>query len=321
MRRTFVFSGLIVTCMGWGGVAGAQALEVDGSSTLFPVTSAVVDAVTKTNPDIQVNVSQSSTGSGLERFCAGEIAIADASRPIKPEEVTACEQGGVEFIELPVAADAVTVVANPSNMNVSCLTVPQLQTLFKEGGATTWADLDASWQPSNIKIFAPAPGSGTRDFFDEVVLAGEPMRGDTQENDDMLKIQQQVEADPNGLGLVGFSYFIGNPTNTTAVSIDAGQGYVWPSEQSILDGSYQPLTRPLFIYVNSDMLASDANLKALVTFFVDPANSDVIYGGGAIPFASDVTDLVNARLEQNVLGSAFSAAPAGQSVAQTLGGK
>jgi phosphate transport system substrate-binding protein len=255
------------------------SIEADGSSTVGPLTTAAAEAFQGENPDVVVTVGISGTGGGFERFCAGETDISDASRPIKEdEEVPICQENGVEYIELPVAVDALTVVTNKENDWATCLTVEQLNAIWgpeAEGKITNWNQVDPSFPDQELVLAGPGTDSGTFDYFTGEVNGEEgASRADYTASEDDNVIVQAVAGEPGGLGYFGYTYYEENQDTLNAVEIDGGGGCVAPSPEGAQDGSYTPLARPLFIYVNTAKLAEKPELQAFVQYYLD--NIDTI---------------------------------------------
>lgn len=233
-------------------------IAIDGSSTVYPITQAMAEDFGNES-DVRVNVAFSGTGGGFEKFCRGEIEISDASRKIKDTETQACTNSNItDVLELQVAIDALTVVANPDLNFLDCLTTAQLVQLFKTGGATKWSDLDPSWPADDIHFYYPGTDSGTFDYFlTEVVKkadANNTHRGDGTASEDDNVIAQGVENDPNGIGYFGFAYFQEAGSQLKDLKIDSGSGCVEPTFENALNGAYKPLSRPLFIYTRKSFL-------------------------------------------------------------------
>jgi phosphate transport system substrate-binding protein len=246
---------------------------VDGSSTVFPMSQAAAEFFREEAPNVQVPVGEAGTGGGFERFCAGETDINDASRPIDEDEVAACEEGGVEYTELLVATDALTVVVNP-DLDVDCLTVEQLVELWKPGSTiTNWSQLDPSFPDEDIALFGPGTDSGTYDYMASEVVdpdADEPAtRDDYEASEDDNVLVQGVAGTPGAVGYFGFTYFEQNEDQLKALAIDDGNGCVEPSAETARAGEYTPLARPLFIYVNNAKYNDNEATKAFVDFYIE----------------------------------------------------
>jgi phosphate transport system substrate-binding protein len=260
-----------------GGDAGSTStasqlsgtIRVDGSSTVYPLTEAAAELFRETNSGVQVPVSQSGTGGGFEKFCAGETDISDASRPIKDKEEQACAAKGVKYSELQVANDALTVVVSKDNTWASCLTVDQLKKIWEpKSKLTTWNQVDPSFPNEKLALFGPGTDSGTFDFFTEVINGEEgASRTDYSPSENDNVIVQGVAGVKGGLGYFGYTYFEENQDKLKAVQVDGGSGCVTPGVTAAQEGSYQPLSRPLFIYPSAAALQRP-EVKAFVEYYV-----------------------------------------------------
>src|SRR5688572_23454805 len=240
--------------------AQSQIVKVDGSSTVFPVTEAVAEDFQKAKKQqVKVTVGISGTGGGFKKFCRGETDISNASRPILKAEMADCAKAGVEYFELPVAFDALTVVINPKNSFIRQLTVAELKKMWEpaaQGKVTRWNQVNPQWPDQPMKLFGPGADSGTFDYFTEAVVGkSKSSRGDFTASEDDNVLVQGVSRDVNGLGYFGYAYYVENKDKLKAVPIvnDKGQA-VAPSMEAVLKGSYTPLARPIFIYVNAKSL-------------------------------------------------------------------
>ena len=282
------------------GLSGS--LRIDGSSTVGPLTQVVAEQFNTENPDVEVAVGESGTGGGFEKFCAGETVINDASRPIEPEEEALCRKGGVSFEEVQVANDALTVVLNNGNP-VACLTVDQLAEIWTpDNPANSWSDVSDLDPPfdAGIERFGPGTDSGTFDYFTGAINGEEGVQTKDYNNvgEDDNQTVTGVEGSEGGIGYFGYSYYKENEGNLKAAEIDGGDGCVAPSEETVQDGTYEPLGRPLFIYVNTEMLQSDEALGPFVQYYIDNAN-EISPQVGFIP----MTDAQQSKAESAVAGS------------------
>ena len=258
---------------GDGSLSGQIAVE--GSSTVLPITQAAAEAFSQENPDVRISVGGAGTGDGFEAFCAGETQISDASRPIDPEEeVPACEENGVEYIEIPVAYDGISVVVNPQNDFASDITMEELKTLWEpaaEDRITSWSQVRSEWPDQEMTLYGPGTESGTFDYFtDEVVGEEGASRSDYQASEDDNVLVQGVSGDPNSLGYFGFSYYETNQDTLKALAVDG----VEPNTQNIRSGDY-PLSRPLFIYVSTQALEENRAVEPFVDFYLENLNAFV----------------------------------------------
>jgi phosphate transport system substrate-binding protein len=261
---------------GGSGQALSGRIEVDGSSTVGPFVTAGAEEFQGQNADVQVTVGISGTGGGFERFCAGETDISDASRPIKEdEEVPVCQKNGIEYTELQVANDGIAVVVNKENDWAKCLTVEQLNKIWgPDSKVDNWNQVDPSFPDQKMTLAGPGTDSGTFDFFTAQINGEEDAsRTDYQATEDDNVIVQAVEGDKGGLGYFGLSYFEQNQESINDVEVDGGGGCVAPTTETVQDGSYTPLSRPLFIYVKNTSLQKP-EVKAFVQYLLD--NGDTI---------------------------------------------
>ena len=227
----------------------------DGSSTVFPITQAVAEEFMKVHQGVKVSVGIAGTGGGFKRFVVGETDINDASRPISEKEVDACKKSGVEYLELKVAIDGLSVVVNPKNDWCKAITVSQLKKLWNKGSTVKkWNELDPSWPDAEIRLYGPGPDSGTFDYFTEAVNGkAKESRSDYTPSEDDNVLVQGVNGDKNSLGYFGYAYYSDNQDKVKLLAIADGDDLskaVVPSDETILNGTYKPLSRPLFIYVN-----------------------------------------------------------------------
>ncbi len=252
---------------GGGGLAGT--VTGDGSSTVFPITQAVAEEFTAQNPDVEISVGISGTGGGFEKFCNGETDIQDASRPIEPSEADLCAKNGVEYVELQVAIDGLSVVVNPANDWTSCLTVEQLKAVWEPGSdVSSWHQVDPSFPDRPLTLYGPGTDSGTFDYFTGAIVGEEgASRSDYTASEDDNVLVQGVAGDENALGYFGYAYYVENSDKLKVLAIDGGSGCVEPTPETINDGSYTPLSRPLFVYVKEASLANPA-VVAFMDFYM-----------------------------------------------------
>ena len=247
-------------------------IEIDGSSTVFPVSEAVAEEFHKLHPDVRVNVGVSGTGGGFKRFTAGETDISDASRPIKDTEAQAAADNGIEYYPLRVAMDGLSVLVSPDNDFVECLSVEQLKAIWEPGSAVSnWNDVDPSFPDKKIVLYGPDTDSGTFDYFtEEVVGEAQASRADYTASADDNVLVQGIAGGRYSLGYFGYAYYAENADKLKLVSVDAGNGCVTPTSETIENGTYAPLSRPLFIYVSKQSLERP-EVKAFVEFYLDNA--------------------------------------------------
>ncbi len=254
-----------------GGLSGP--VLVDGSSTVAPLSSAAAELYGEQAPGVNVTVATSGTGGGFEQFCSGNTDISNASRPINEEEMDACSQAGIEFTELQVANDALTVVVNPANGWANCLTAQELSTMWapaSEGTITNWNQIDPGFPDRPLELFGPGTDSGTFDYFTDAINGAEgAARADYSASEDDNVLVQGVSGSPNATAYFGFTYFEENADSLKAVEVDGGQGCVAPSAETVQDGSYTPLARPLFIYVNDASYTNKPQVAGFVNFYAE----------------------------------------------------
>ena len=294
-------------------------ITIDGSSTVAPISKAVAEDFAKSNPKVKVPVGTSGTGGGFKKFCAGDIDIANASRPIKSKEAEDCKKAGVEFIELPVAVDGLSVVVNKQNTFAKCLTVPELKKMWEpdaEGKITTWDQVRSDFPKEQIALFGAGADSGTFDYFTEDINGkSKVIRKDYQPSEDDNITVKGIQGNKNAIGFFGVAYFEENAKTLTAVEVDGGKGCVAPTAENINSGKYTPLSRPLFIYVNKKSFARP-EVKAFVEYYFKDIK--VVKEVGYVPLPSDALPKVMERLSSVKTGSTFMDAPAGVPVAELL---
>ncbi|MGF1480950.1 MAG: PstS family phosphate ABC transporter substrate-binding protein [Cyanophyceae cyanobacterium] len=252
----------------------SETIAIDGSSTVYPITEAVAEEFQISGGDARVTVGISGTGGGFERFCNGETDISNASRPIDEEEIAACEAAGIEYIEIPVAFDAITVVVNPENSWAEAMTVTELQTLWApDSSISTWSDIRSDWPNEEITLYGPGTDSGTFDYFTEEIVGEEgASRSDFTASEDDNVLVLGVARDTYALGYFGYAYYENNQDQLKAVAIDDGNGSpVLPSAETVNDGTYTPLSRPIFIYVKASALEEKPAVRDFVQFYLENA--------------------------------------------------
>ena len=265
---------LALAATGCGGGDGGGAISADGSSTVGPFTTkAAEDFRAQGGADVTVGIS--GTGGGFERFCIGETDISNASRAIKDEEAAICEENGVEYVELEVALDALTNVVNAENDWATCLSVEQLNAIWKPGSKVeSWNQVDPSFPDVSLKLFGPGTDSGTFDYFTGEINGEEgASRTDYSPSEDDNVIVQGVAGERGGLGYFGYTYFEENADTLKALEVDGGGGCVGPGVETAQDGTYAPLSRPLFMYVSLDALGESEDLREFARFALENARS------------------------------------------------
>lgn len=295
-------------------------ITIDGSSTVAPISKAVAEDFAKSNPGVKVPVGTSGTGGGFKKFCAGDIDIADASRPIKAKEAEDCKKNAVEFVELPIAVDGLTVVVNKENTWAKCLTVAELNTMWSaesEGKITSWDQVRPDFPKETIALFGAGADSGTFDYFTEAInKKAKVIRKDYQPSEDDNITVKGVQGGKGAMGFFGVSYFEENAKKLNAVEVDGGKGCVAPTAENINSGKYSPLSRPLFIYVSKKALAR-AEVKAFVEFYLSK-DEKLVKEVGYVPLPGDALTKVKDRFAKATVGSTFMDAPAGTSVAELM---
>mgnify|MGYP005839611401 CR=1 FL=1 len=283
-------------------------ITIDGSSTVFPVTEAMAEEFQIANPGVRVTVGISGTGGGFKKFCAGETDISNASRPIKTSEMEECAQAGIEFVELPIAFDALSVVVNPNNDWVECLTVEELNKMWApeaQGTVTNWNQIREGFPDRPLTLYGPGTDSGTFDYFTDAINGEEgASRGDFTASEDDNVIVLGVAQDENALGYFGLAYLEENRDTLRSVKVDEGNGCVEPSIATVEDGTYQPLARPIFIYVNKSSLERP-EVKAFMDFYLATENGVLVEEVGYIALPAAINEKARNRLNNQTTGTAF----------------
>lgn len=321
-RRTTCVIALLVGLMGGCGTAGTSAPDdssntdtrlggeilIDGSSTVFPISEAMAEEFQKLHPGVRINVGISGTGGGFRKFCAGETDITGASRPIDSSEIRLCEQNGIEFIELPIAFDGLSVVVNPDNNFAQCLTIAELKTMWEpaaQGSVTSWRQIRPDFPDGQLGLYAPGVDSGTYDYFMETIGSDGESRGDFTASEDDNVLVQGVANDLYGIAFFGFAYYEENQDRLKLVAIDDGNGNcIEPSPETIADDSYNHFSRPEFIYVKKTV-ADRTEVKDFVEFYLDFDNKFLIRETGYVPLPDSVITKVLKRFHAGELGSVF----------------
>jgi phosphate transport system substrate-binding protein len=313
------------------GAAGAEVntaadlgmIKLDGSSTVYPIMEAVVEEFQATSPKTKLTVGVSGTGGGFKKFCAGETDFSNASRPIKATEIELCKKNGIEYIELPVAYDALTVVVNPKNTWLNSITVAELKKIWEpeaQGKITRWNQVNPVWPDQPIALFGAGVDSGTYDYFTEAIVGKEDMsRGDYTSSEDDNVLVQGVSGNANALGFFGIAYFNSNKDKVKALLVDDGKaengsGPQAATVENVIKGVYQPLARPLFVYVSKK-----SALRPEVAAFVNFMNANSIAlttEVGYVPLTENAVKLAAARFDKRQVGSLF--AHGGSQVGVTL---
>ncbi len=285
-------------------------IEIDGSSTVYPISEAAASGFNKSYSNVQINVGVSGTGGGFKRFTKGETDISDASRPIKDSEFAACKQAGVSFFELPVAYDGLTLVVHKANTWVDHLTLDEIRKIFTTaGGAKTWADVRSGWPEKTIQIFAPGTDSGTFDYFKEVVVgkSDTSLRSDMSTSEDDNVLVTGVSGSPNAIGFFGVAYYEENKDKLKSVAVvnpTTGEK-VSPTATTIEDGSYAPFSRPLFIYVNAKSFQR-SEVRQFVAYYLRQAPAMAKQTGYvALPASIYTQCMMRCRDSKNGVGTHY----------------
>lgn len=292
---------------GSGGDASLKgSISIDGSSTVFPISKAVAQEFMGKNPGVKITVSESGTGGGFKKFIAGEIQITGASRPIDEKELSQLKEKGIEFVEIPIAYDGLTVAVNPKNTWATTLTVDELNKIWAPGSTImNWKDVRAGFPDKPMKFFSPGSDSGTFDYFTEAITKKKKeQRTDAQTSEDDNTLVNGVAGEEGAIAYFGYAYFEKNKDKLTAVSVDNGAGPVAPSPETIQNNTYTPLSRPLFIYVSKKALDEEPAIKALLDYFF--AEGKALVGEvGYIGFNDEEYGLIKSHVDAKEIGTKF----------------
>ncbi|AFD08211.1 PstS family phosphate ABC transporter substrate-binding protein [Solitalea canadensis] len=314
MRKIFL---LIATAAFLSSCGGGQktnktesatgAIKIDGSSTVYPVSEAVAEEFRAIQPNVNVTVGESGTGGGFKKFSRNEIDISDASRPITVEEIEACTKAGINFIEIPVAFDGLAVVVSKQNTFIDHLTVAELKKLWEpaaQGTVKTWDQIRSSFPKEPIKLYGAGTASGTYDYFTEAICGKKgASRGDYTASEDDNVLVQGVSNDKNGLAYFGLAYYEQNIDKLKLIPVDNGNGPIAPSQETVGNGTYQPLSRPEFIYVNAKS-AERKEVQDFVKFYIQNAGK-LAKEIGYVPLGDAEYKLAEERFTKKVTGTMF----------------
>ncbi|MBZ8181958.1 PstS family phosphate ABC transporter substrate-binding protein [Oscillatoria salina] len=280
-----------------------ESIKVDGSSTVYPITLAIASEFTS-----EVEVNFSGTGGGFEKFCTGETAINNASRPIQTAEMEACDRAGIRYMELPIAFDALTIVVNPENDWLESITIAELAKIWQpeaEGKITNWNQIRTDFPDRPLTLYGPGTDSGTYEYFTEAVV-GESgaSRSDYVASEDDEVLVQGVSQDPNALGYFGYAYYEANRDNLKAVAVANNNAAILPSPETLKNAEYQPLSRPLFIYVNAAAAQKNPALQEFVEFYLEKA-PETVSSVGYVPLPSEGYNLAMIQFEKGKVGTVF----------------
>ncbi|MCT0198326.1 PstS family phosphate ABC transporter substrate-binding protein [Synechococcus sp. CS-1325] len=310
------------------GVARAQSaavpIVISGSSTVFPITTEAIRAFrqTRAGKDVRFNLRETGTSAGFRDFCSGKVPISNASRPISSKELKACAAKGIRFIELPIAFDALTVAVNPRNTWARQISTQELSTLWSrqaQGRINRWNQVNSSWPASPIKLCGPGKDSGTFDYFNKAINgSAENSRTDFSSSEDDNVVVKCIAGSPQALGYVGFGWYAANTAKLRALAIKGAKGAVLPSVEAVQQERYNPLSRPLFIYVNNEMLLKQDNLRRFIKFYLQDGPR-MAKTARFIPLPDSTYRLVESKLYRHVLGTSFGGdLPVGLTIGEAL---
>lgn len=302
--------GCTTGCLTWSSTA--PRIQVDGSSTIYPIMEAVAEEFGKEHREVQITVGISGTGGGFKKFCSGEVDITDASRPIRPVEIETCDANDITYIEVPVAFDGLSVVVSPRNRWAYDITVDELQRMWEPRAQNTilrWNQIRPSWPDQPLNLFGAGVDSGTYDYFTAAVVGTEhSSRGDYTSSEDDNVLVQGIMSDENAIGFLGFAYYDQNRDRLRALGVDDevadnGRGAVLPSPETVQNGTYQPLSRPLFVYVRNESLQRP-QVHDFVRFILT-RGGPLVAEVGYIPFPDPLYQLVWERVASRRTGTLF----------------
>jgi phosphate transport system substrate-binding protein len=293
--------------------SNVAVIKIDGSSTVYPITDAIAkeyQKTSKTNTQIEVNFS--GTSGGFKKFCAGEIDISNASRPISEKEMAECKKNNIGYIELPVAFDALTVVVHPQNNWAKDITTEELKKIWEpgaEGKITRWNQIRASWPDRPITLYGAGSDSGTFDYFTEAIVGkAKASRKDYTASEDDDVLVDGISKDPNALGYFGFAYYEANKSKLKSLPVNSGKGAISPSRETVEKAKYQPLSRPLFIYVNPWSAKHKGAVYKFVDFYVQKA-AKTATSVGYVPLPAEAYQIGYVHLNKGKVGTVFAGNP------------
>ncbi|ABW33278.1 phosphate ABC transporter substrate-binding protein PstS family protein [Acaryochloris marina] len=283
------------------------SIAIDGSSSVFPISEVIAEEFQSVNKDVKITVGISGTGGGFKKFCSGETEISDASRPIKQREIALCAKNNIEYIELPVAYDVLSVVVHKDNDWADCMTTNELKTAWSksaQGNISKWNQVNPNYPDVPLTLYGPGTDSGTFDYFNEAITGEEGSRGDFATSEDNNTIVRGVSGDKNAMGYLGYVYYEENKDSLKAVQIDDGDGCIAPSDETISKGTYSPLARPMFIYV-SKVAIDRPEVKSFIEFYLNPKNRQLVANVGYIPLSDEIYAKALARFQEGKTGTVF----------------
>ncbi|MBL1208503.1 MAG: PstS family phosphate ABC transporter substrate-binding protein [Geminocystis sp. GBBB08] len=311
MFSAFILSAILSGCNGTKSELSGN-IKVDGSSTVYPITNLIVEKFNASNKNnIEVESEFSGSVGGFKKFCEGKTDINNSSVPIPQRFMDECKQNGIAYIELPVAFDALTVVIHPTNDWAKTITVEELKTMWQpsaEHKITRWNQVNSQWADKPLNLFGPGEDSGTFEYFTKAIIGEKGSRKDYVYSEDDEALVNGVAQDPNSLGYFGYAYYMEHKDKLQVVAIDNGKGGVIPSDATIIDNSYRPLTRPLFIYVNAKKAQENDDLVNFVAFYLENA-SKVVHEVGYLPLPDSAYKVAMIHFNQNQVGTVFNGVP------------
>jgi len=299
---------LLTTVLSVTDAPSASLIKIDGSSTVFPITEAMAEEFQKdTRGAVRVTVGISGTGGGFKKFCRGETDVQDASRPITASEMEACRTAGVQYHELPIAFDALTIAVSPQATWVESINIAELKQMWdpsSQGRVVKWNQIRGSWPDQPLKLFGAGSDSGTFDYFTEAVVGkAKASRGDYTASEDDNTLVQGIANDKHAIGYIPYAYYEPNKKRLKALAVDGGRGPVMPSRETVENGTYQPLSRPMFIYVNAKS-AAKPEVKRFIEFYVAQAPT-LVPQVKYVPLPRQAYELAGAQFKNGKLGTAF----------------
>lgn len=292
----------------------SNSITIDGSSTVYPIAQAMGEEFEGEYSDVRVPVGVSGSGGGFKKFCNDETDISNASRPIKPSEQEMCAEAGIEYIEIPVAFDALSIIRNPENDWAECLTTEELKMIWEpeaQGEVDNWNQVRDSFPDQSMSLYGPGTDSGTFDYFTEAIVGeGGASRGDYRSSEDDNVIVQGVISDKGGLGYLGLAYYEENQDQLAAVGIDDGnpdngEGCIKPSSAAVEAGTYQPLARPIFMYIKKSSAEEKPQVQEFVQFYLSEENREIVTEVGYVGLSDTINKKALARFEERKIGTVF----------------
>jgi phosphate transport system substrate-binding protein len=292
--------------------AAQTTVTIDGSSSVFPIGEAIAEEFQRANRNVRVTVGISGTGGGFKKFCRGETQMQNASRPILQAEMEECRRAGIRYVELPIAFDALTVVVSPRNRFVECLTVAELRRVWEpaaQGRITNWNQVRQGFPDARLTLYGAGADSGTFDYFTEAIVGrAKSSRGDYTASEDDNVLVQGVARDPNALGYIPYAYVASHPDALRVVAVDGGRGCVLPSAETVVNGTYSPLSRPFFLYVNLQAL-DRPEVRQLAEFYLSPSGRNLIREVRYVPLPEQAYEIGLRRIRERIAGTGYGGRP------------